>query len=82
MLTPAQRIRLRRKPSPPKLCAHCGEPLVAQRVMKYDAFWLTLLILLAAALSFYLVGGPILLVALALWSQKTVRWVCPQHAGE
>ncbi len=48
--------------------------------MRYDPFWLVLLTLLGAALAFYLIGVPIALAALWLWSRKKTYWVCPKCA--
>ena len=62
-------------------CQVCGAPLVVTTHRKHDEFWLVLLMVLGAALAFFLIGAPIMIAALWLWSRTESLRVCQQCDG-
>jgi hypothetical protein len=72
----AMAARLRRRNGGRK-CKICGSALQPQLQKKHDPFWIICLIVLGAALAWYLIG--VLLIAAGMWllTRKEVRWVCP-----
>lgn len=69
-------------PARARMCPLCGANMQREAQRKYDAFWTVFLLCLSAALAFYLIGFLLIAIALWLWSQKKVQWICPDCSRE
>lgn len=69
-------------PARARMCPRCGTNLQPEAQRKYDAFWIVLSLCLGAALAFYLIGFLLIATGLWLWSEKKVRWICPDCSRE
>ncbi len=71
---PIRNLSLRRARG--RTCPTCATPFQRISQVKYDSFWVVLLIFAGAVFAFYLVGIAIMASGLMLLRKQQPRWIC------